>query len=327
MQNNTDQPDIFQWLRLKPISPESFNQLVKVTMALITVFVLIELTLYYYRRRKRLREAWDWFYRLCEAKDLSVGEMDILREMARCGKMQSPANLLKSIGAFDRAVDKTFQECRLPPAERDRLDMRIRELRVKLMFADVPPSGILSTTHGIGVGQRVRLEIFIAGQLLFYYTSVYKVAERDIKLILPALPGQESPFAAGQEVDVCFWRARDAGYKFSTKIEEISEGAPALLHLAHTDQLDREESRHFYRVDVLLPIYYHLLTHKEIESWKYNGIFSFDGEFKPAEGRVLSLSGGGLSFSCELLRLLERLVKELQSRPSRYHINRCDFDQ
>lgn len=297
MDDNARLKELLSYLRLKPISPEELNLLLTVVLALIVVFVLIEVILYLYRRQKRLKEAWDWFYQLCQAKDLSVNEMKVLRELAHCSKSQNPANLLKSITAFDRAVDKKFLSCKLPPRDRDHLDLEIRELRTKLMFADLPPDKILTTTHGITEGQQFRLELFIEEQLYFYYTSVCKVAEKDIEIFLPVLPGQNLLFEKGQKVDVYFWRPRDAGYRFSTEIIDISEGPPALLILAHTDKIDREQSRHYYRVDVILPIFYHLLTPKEIEAWERNGIFSFDENFKPHEGRVISLSGGGVSYS------------------------------
>ena len=292
--------EILQYFRLKPIPDETLQLLLEIVFTLILLFVTIELILYMRRRHRETKREWASFYKLCETEDLSVEQMKLLRDMAIASKLRNPSQLLEMIVVFDRCVDDKFRNDKLTESERDRLEMELGELRKKLMFDNLPISEFLGTTHGIDVGQSIRIELTVNERMQFYFTKVYKTAEMDLQVIMPVVPGQDTMFEVGQTIGVYFWRARDAGYKFSTEIIDFTKGPPLLLHLAHSDKLVRDQRRHFFRIDILLPISYHLMSPGESVAWEQNGIFSFDEDFEPKKGRVIGLSGGGITFSADI---------------------------
>ena len=290
--------ELLRLFRIRPVPEETLHLFIQIIIALILLFVTIQVILYLYRKNKQMHRAWAWFYRMCEAKDLSIEEMKILRDLALLNKLKfKPEKILDSINEFDRAVIKMFRNPRLSDFKRDRLEMDISELRKKLMFDYLPPDEILRTTHGIEKGQRFRIELQKEEHVHYYSTSVHKNSEKALIVYMPVIPGHDTMFEEGQEFEVYFWRHRDAGYRFRTKILEISKGFPMLLYLSHTEEIDREQRRHFYRIDISLPIFFHRMSVEEILAWEQSGEVVFAEHEDLKEGKIIGLSGGGLKFT------------------------------
>ena len=100
---------ILQLFKIKPVSNETLTVFIVVFVLMIFVAVGIPVIIYLKQRSKMILETWEWFYRMCEAKDLSVEEMKLLRAIIKKCKVKNPVSIFKSIKLFDKCVIREFK--------------------------------------------------------------------------------------------------------------------------------------------------------------------------------------------------------------------------
>ncbi|NVM00933.1 MAG: flagellar brake protein [Candidatus Helarchaeota archaeon] len=286
-------------LRLFKIIPPSKETAIAFGAAIgfiILISVMVHIVLYLKRRRKYIFEEWDWFYRMCEAKDLSVREMKILREMIRNSRVKNFGNIFKSVKLFDKCIDFEFKRLEITEEEREEFADEISELRRKLHFDRFPPGEILNSTRGITPEQRIRMEFTIYAKKHYVSSTILDVKEDSIYVLMPEDEKYNDLFKVGQHLEIYFWRSGDAGYKFSTVINNVMTEPPGVLQIDHSKEIERSQRRHYFRIDVSLPLYFRPLTEKQKSTIKENRNIFFPKESKPYSGMITSLSGGGISF-------------------------------
>lgn len=286
-------------LRLFRIEPPSKETIVAFGIAIgfiILISIILQIVLYLRRRKKYILEQWDWYYRMSEAKDLSVKEMKILREMIKKSEVKNPVNVFKSIKLFDRCVDFEFKRLNLTEDEKEEYIDEISELRRKLHFDRFPPGEILNSTRGINLKQRIRMEFSIDGEKHYISSTVLNVKEDSIYILMPRSEKFKDLFKVGQPLEIYFWRFGDAGYRFSTVINNIVTEPHRILQVDHSEDIERTQRRHYYRIYISLPFYFRPLTEEQRATIKKNRNISFPKELKPYSRKITSISGGGISF-------------------------------
>ena len=287
---------ILRLFKIFPASEEKIIIFFVITFSIIIALISFQIITYLIRRRRTNIEQWDWFYRMCEAKDLSVEEMKILRSMIRKTKVRNPTKIFKFVKVFEKCVNNEFRKARFTDDEREEFTEDISEIRRKLLFDRFPSGRILESTRGINPAQRVRIGFEFDGKRHYIHTWVLDTKEDAILVYIPEVKGEQEAFSAGQPVDVYFWRETDAGYMFSTTIQDVENEPIGVLYLNHSGELQRTQRRHFYRLDIFLPVNFRVLTDEQKKILREERSVPFPKEEKPKTGEVKSLSGGGSAF-------------------------------
>ena len=184
-------------LRLFRIVAESRENLISFAIVvglIIMFFIVLQILLYMKRRIKQNREEWDWFYRMSEAKDLSVKEMKLLRDMVNKAKIHNPVRIFKSIRLFDRCVNVILK---YNAEKEEELSDELSEIRNKLHFDRFPPGKILESTRGIIPEQRIRITFNINGEEYHTISKVTGVDEGGITILVPTTEKYKEAFKAG----------------------------------------------------------------------------------------------------------------------------------
>jgi len=291
---------ILRFFKIIPASKENLIAFGILVGFVIVLIVMVQVILHLIWRRKYLLEEWDWFYRMCEAKDFSVKEMKILREMIRRSKVKKPTDIFKSMKLFDKCVDFEFKKLKLNDEEREEFTEDISEIRSKLHFDRFLPGKILQSTRGIIPDQRVRVTFVIDGEKHYTVSKIVDVKEDSIHIFMPRYNEYKDFLNVGQNIEVYFWRTGDAGYSFPTKIKSIVDEYKGLLEIDHSNSVERTQRRHYYRIDTSLKLFFRPLEEEQKSLLKENKYISFPYEIKPYIGKILSISGGGISFVSDI---------------------------
>ena len=73
-----------------------------------------------------------------------------------------------------------------------------------------------------------------------------------------------------------------------------------MLEIDHSSSIERTQRRHYYRIDTSLKLFFKPLKEEQKSLLKENKHISFPSEIKPYIGKILSISGGGISFVSDL---------------------------
>ncbi len=287
---------ILELFRIIPASSGAVTVFIMLMGFIVFITVGMQVIFYLIKRRKGILEGWEWFYRMCEAKDLSEEEMKLLRNMITRCKIKNPTGIFKSIKLFDKCVNLEFKRLSNSEIERDEFADDISEIRQKLHFDRFPTGEILNSTRGIPFNQRVRIEVEIEGRRRHFRTKVLEVKEDSIIILMPKHRVFREVCSAGQAIEVYFWRFGDAGYTFSTVITNVEYEEPEVFYVEHSDKIERTQRRLYYRIDISLPLYFTPLSQEQRAEIRENRHIKFANDVKHVKGKITSLSGGGLSF-------------------------------
>jgi len=287
---------ILRLFRIYPGSEESI--MVFLTIALIVMFFIFMgyIVLNYIRYRKRIEDEWELFFKICEAKDLSVRETELLEDMVHRSHTKYPTSVVKSIQKFDLCVNAEIKRTDITEEEREELIEEIHEVRRKLHFDRFPPFDILRSSRYIEIGQRIRLAIGQNEHKRYFWSKVLINKENRLIAQMPKSEDALKMLKSGIPTNIYFWRWGDAGYIFSTKIIHIDEGPDGEIHLEHSDELIRSQRRLFYRLNIKLLFEYFRLNEEEIKELLDNNTSIPEGDLSLQSARLISISGGGISF-------------------------------
>ncbi|MFC1563065.1 flagellar brake protein [candidate division KSB1 bacterium] len=287
---------ILQLFKIPPASTEAAIAFILFMGLIIFASIAVHVAIYIKHRNKINLEKWDWFYRMCEAKDLSVQEMKLLRTIIKKCKIKNPVSIFTSIRLFDKCVIKEFKRLNLNENDKEEFADEISELRKKLHFDRFPPSDILNSTRGIPPNQRIRVELDMNGKKGYFRSKVLEVKEDSITILMPKRERFKNYLKEGQPAEIYFWRFADGGYTFSTTITKVEEEEPGVLYIEHSDKIKRSQRRHYFRIYVSYPLYFRPLSIEQRSEILVNRHIQFPKNIKPHPARITSLSGGGVSF-------------------------------
>jgi c-di-GMP-binding flagellar brake protein YcgR len=282
-----------------------------VVLALIVLIVLVYLVhtaaIKKKRRRAILKSARD--------KKLSKQELRTILGTVNTKPMIDPMKVLSSLREFQRLFGPLMHELvdkmDIDPLARRQLNL-IFSMRKKLFGEVTYHFGPLSTTLQLSIGQRLTLKLDYHGRSLTANSIVLDVDSEAITVSSPRLKGKHLRFVKDHPVDVMFFRDKDAEYQFKTLVLRGSETNQPFLLLAHDLNIQRIQSREFYRITARISFKFR----RFIWDSQLDNRYLDKGEEQIFGGVIQNISAGGMLFTTEAkLDKNDILVFSLQLGP------------
>jgi c-di-GMP-binding flagellar brake protein YcgR len=199
---------------------------------------------------------WIQFYTKGKESGFSFREVGLLRKIAIETQLENPTALFWSIKQLNRSIKEMIIKLRsrdlMDDEESNQLLSKLYELRKRVEF-DLPRYRLgLKSSRDVTPRQRMRVTLPGAGP---FATMVIENRPKYLALSRPQGPGLPDGFMwKGHQIGLHFWRAEDAGYFMRTKVlnDFINQKYP-IIHVAHTDDIVRNQQRRSIRVKTNLP--------------------------------------------------------------------------
>lgn len=172
-------------------------------------------------------------------------QMNTVWNLARMASIEEPERLFWSVPTINKAIAAVIALATsvdtIDTPKMQKFLESVYEYRSKIELNPPQKQG-LKNTHGIRVGQRLRLVLPTHG----IFTSVVLSNEGLITISYPVpVKDQYRCFNwSKKNVTVYFWRKNDAGYIFDTPVYEVGHyRGRSVLFLQHSDKLQRSQKR------------------------------------------------------------------------------------
>jgi c-di-GMP-binding flagellar brake protein YcgR len=199
---------------------------------------------------------WIQFYTKGKESGFSFREVGLLRKIAIETDIDNPTALFWSIKQLNRSIKEMIIKLRakelIDDEESNNLLSKLYDLRKRVEF-DLPRYRLgLKSSRDITPRQRMRATLPGAGP---FATMVIENRPKYLALSRPQGPGLPDGFVwKGQQIGLHFWRAEDAGYFIRSKvINDFIDQKYQIIHVAHTDDVTRNQQRRSIRVKTNLP--------------------------------------------------------------------------
>ncbi|THB64488.1 MAG: PilZ domain-containing protein [Spirochaetaceae bacterium] len=208
------------------------------------------------------RFPWVQFYVKGKESGFTFREVSLLRRIAVQNRLKNPTALFWSEKALDRCIRNTIIRLRsrnsLDTKESNAFLSQLFGFRKRVEFNQPKYRLGISSSRSMNAGQPIKLTFPGGGA---YYSTVVENIRRYLAISYPK--GRDLPpgFSwQGQKLSIYFWRPDDAGYFFQSKVigDFIDRKFP-ILHIAHSDTLERSQKRNSVRRElkkqaVLIPL-------------------------------------------------------------------------
>jgi c-di-GMP-binding flagellar brake protein YcgR len=249
------------------------------------------------RRRKAVKDIRDHsiglFDEQCRNRRLTDEEKEILVEMLPyLPNNAQPHEVFESILIYEHClnayINKRLAEIRTRERMEDDGEV-LRFLRKKMGYDMLSHEHALASTRNISAGQPT--SVITTGQhaVLAQNTKIISVGEFYFTVrVADELQGRK--YAAGDELTVAFVRSGDAAYSVNARVMGVNDSGGIMLY--HTLKFSRSQKRQFMRLEVNAVLKFRVVEKAGKDK---------DGEAKKPTaqvytGRVVDISGGGLSF-------------------------------
>lgn len=218
--------------------------------------------------------------------ELNSEEEKRLNELLKYTNTANPHVIFQSASLFEQCLDQVVQKFLSGSGEDlDDEEKVLSSLRKKMGYSYLPLEHPLLSTRNIETGQK--LSVFPEKDKKVLIRRAVMVLNKEFFFRIQYDPEKEETirFFPGQTVRLAFARRSDGVYGIAVKIIRIKGST---VDFYHTMELKRNQLRQFVRVDVNLPLKFRIIKTENEESkkqaWKFN------------EGKIVDISGGGLSF-------------------------------
>ena len=220
------------------------------------VFIALIVLIAYLRKAGGGNFPWLQFYAKGRESGFTMHEINMLRRIAVENRLENPTSLFWSIKQLDRSIKGTIvrfrAEGKLEQESFAQFLLKLFDFRRRVELR-LPKYQIgLKSSRKIVNHQRMRMTLAGVGS---YNVTVVENLRRYMAVSYPEGPVLPPGFSwKGQKVSVTFWRADDAGYIYETRVlEDFSDREYPILHIAHSEDLVRNQKRQSVRVEVNLP--------------------------------------------------------------------------
>ena len=219
---------------------------------LLILFILV-VAIVILRRTKVWSFPWIKFFLKGKESGFNFKEINLLRKAAIANKLKDPTSLFWSIRALDYSIKGVILNYRAKGEENsDPANEFISKLFIfrKRVEFQLPKYKLgLKTTRDITEKQRVKISLPGLGP---FVSTVVENLRRYLAFSYPKGPKLSPGFSwKGQQINVYFWRAGDAGYFFNAKvIDDFYHKKYPILHVAHSSNLIRSQKRKSVRVEI-----------------------------------------------------------------------------
>ena len=280
-------------LRWSGASPELILALVGGFAAVAGFFVFYQ----WNRRRKDVKGVREHSMGLvdeqCLKRRFTDEEKEILAEMLPyLPNNAQPHEVFESILIYEHClnayVNKRLAEIRTRERMEDEGEV-LRFMRKKMGYDMLSHEHALASTRNISAGQPT--SVITAGEhaVLAQNTKIISVGEFYFTVrVADELQGRK--YAAGDELTIAFVRSGDAAYSVNAKVMGVSDSSGIMFY--HTLKFSRSQKRQFMRLEVNAALKFNVVEKAGKDK---------DGEAKKPTaqvytGRIVDISGGGLSF-------------------------------
>ena len=245
-------------------------------------------------------------------------EMQVVMGAVNAKPRINPLKVLNSLREFQRLfgpqMHELVEKMETDPSARRRLN-QIFSLRKKLFGEVAYHFGVFSSTLQLSIGQRLTLKYDYRGSSITANSMVLDVDSAAITVANPRRKGQYLKFAKDQPIKVLFYRDRDAEYQFNTvTLRGMEQGAQPFLLLAHDLNVQRIQTREFYRVTTSIAFTFRRFIWDSQLDNRY--LLKTEDQAEEYEGLIRNISAGGMMFSTEAkLEKNDILVFNLQLNP------------
>ncbi len=226
------------------------------------------------------------FYRLCRSKVLTYSEIRFLDDVLHMIKYSNIMSLFKTNLAIDAVVDSYLSfldKNHFPIVAREIRISKLMNIRQKFQISNSSFRKTDSNSLGIKVGQRLRLSVAEKG---FYGAEVLDNHPGYLILSFPEGEGADKINWLDRGMGVYYWRENDAGYFFESKVlQEVRSDSFDSLFIAHSQKVQRKQSRSFLRVAVDIPVDIIFIKTELTEQ---------ENSYKEVTEKVINLSSDGL---------------------------------
>ena len=172
------------------------------------------------RRTKVWSFPWIKFFLKGKESGFNFREINLLRKVAIANKLKDPTSLFWSIRALDYSIKGVILNYRAKGEENSEpvndFISKLFDFRKRVEF-QLPKYKLgLKTTRDIPEKQRVKISLPGLGPFI---STVVENLRRYLAFSYPQGPKTSPGFSwKGQQINVYFWRAGDAGYFFNAKV-------------------------------------------------------------------------------------------------------------
>lgn len=222
-------------------------------IGLLILLVVSVIFIIILRRTKVWSFPWIKFFLKGKESGFNIKEINLLRKVAITNKLKDPTSLFWSIRALDYSIKGVILNYRSNDEESsdpaNDFVSKLFDFRKRVEF-QLPKYKLgLKTTRDIAEKQKVKISLPGLGPFI---STVVENLRRYLAFSYPQGPALSPGFTwKGQQINVYFWRAGDAGYFFNTKvIDDFFNKKYPILHVAHSSKLIRSQKRKSVRVEM-----------------------------------------------------------------------------
>lgn len=242
--------------------------------------------------RKRIRVEWETVEGLATEKELPAPGWQRLKQCISRWMPDHPLRALTVRFDFDHCVDSEMKSLLASgaTAEYEAAGSELHDLRRHLGLDYIPYGQRIYTTRELVGGIPAWIALTSVSKPRWYAMRIHSVDEA--YLCLEPINGQDVPdLAPNGEVRIRLWREDDARYMFKTRLVRKDQ-APERWMFHHTTDLDRVQSRDFFRIRFDHSVDVAVLERPK--DGQTTGLITAPA-VSMVTGRLTSLSGGGFA--------------------------------
>jgi len=264
---------------------------------LITLLVLaLVIEFFRYLRERRRLQALEWT-RVEDAvteRGLTPEEWQLLKTIITNHRPGNPMTAVSEFRVFDACVEAELAaiEARGDMEQYEAIGGLLRGIRSRLGLDFVPYGHPIRSTRELPTNHTLWIATVSTTPPDWYRTRIIGVDEAHF--VITAWPGAEtSPpnLKPNDEARCHMWRDDDARYGFRAVVSRYDHDPPTWV-LHHTSELNRIQSREYYRARIDQPTTVRLLKTPLNGATDHTDALTV---LHQLEGRITSLSGGGLA--------------------------------
>lgn len=284
---------ILEKFRITPASAPTVILFMFISLIVLLLFIGYQFRITRRYKREWLKESWQWFFNYCENFDLSIEEVDFLKNIIKKYSPKDPFRLLASKYTLD---DILFKEFESSPEEDKETNLKIiHELRRKLKLTLLTRSLKFNNTRELETGSILNIALLTDKKKTVIYADVIEVTEDYFRAKLEKRTNSNYlKEYLDKEIVINFWLTSYAGFSFNSVLINLKD---SIMTFTHTDKFNKFQRRHYFRIDVQLKGKYYPLSSLEKED------FENTNEFSPKSGsilrttRIINISGGGIAIT------------------------------
>lgn len=198
----------------------------------------------------------------------------------------NPHIIFQSISLFEQCLDQAVKKLLNQSLEDyDDEEKVLSSLRKKMGYSYLPMEHPLISSRNIEIGQKITVFPEKEKKALINRAVLTLNRELFFRIQYDSEKEDSVRFLPGQVIRLAFARQGDGVYGIAVKVFRTKGST---VDFYHTMELKRNQLRQFVRVDVSLPLKFRIIKTESKENDKLDG--------KLNEGKIVDISGGGLSF-------------------------------